>query len=84
MRNPLRRRLGPGLRTAAAGLVLLSALVGVSGLSCDGDASKAFRETATGPIGEGVKGIVNGLLDGAIAAIESAGDGDSGADDSGT
>ncbi|HOB74999.1 MAG TPA: hypothetical protein PKG54_10775 [Phycisphaerae bacterium] len=66
-----------GLRRAVLGLVLVAVLVGASGPGCDHEAAAAFREAATGPIGEGVRGIVNGVLDGVIAAIENAGDGGS-------
>lgn len=70
------------VKRAAIGLLLLCSLVGASGPGCDGEAAAAFRQAATGPIGEGVKGIVNGVLDGMIAAIENAGDGDSAGDGS--
>lgn len=57
-------------------MLACSLMLGVTmGLSCDSDAAATFRQTATGPIGEGVKTIVNGVLDGWIAAIQEAGDG---------
>ena len=84
MSRSLRDGWRRGLRMAVAGLMLASVLVGGSGLGCDGDAAKAFRQTATGPIGDGVKGIVDGILDGAIAAIESAGDGSADSDTDGS
>lgn len=77
---------GPGrrsLRRAVLGLVLAAVVVGASGPGCDHEAAAVFRETATGPIGDGVKSIVNGVLDGMIAAIENAGDGGQNGDDAG-
>jgi len=62
-------------RPAAVGLMLAAILVGASGWSCDSDAAATFRQETTSEIGEGVKTIVNAILDGLIAAIEQAGDG---------
>lgn len=59
----------------ACGLVLVAVLVGVSGTGCDHDAQTAFRQAAVGPIGDGVRSAMNGVLDGVIAALENAGDG---------
>jgi hypothetical protein len=56
-------------------LILGLILAGAPGVDCDHEAATTFRQTATGPIGEGVKSIVNGVLDGAIAAVQNAGDG---------
>lgn len=65
-------------RRAARGVVGALALglilVGTPGLGCDSAASTTFRETATSAIGSGVKTIMNGVLDGIIAAVEDAGD----------
>jgi hypothetical protein len=72
MRHDLRRTLTRG---PAALLVCGLILTATMGPSCDSDAAATFRQTATGPIGEGVKTIVNGVLDGWIAAIQDAGDG---------
>ncbi len=74
---------GPYLRWPFLILGVLSLLVFSAGAECDSEARASFRAAATGPIGDGVKSILNGILDGAIAAIEEAGDGSS-ADDSGT
>jgi hypothetical protein len=63
-----------GVVTAA---VLVAIVVGASGVSCDHEAATVFRQTATGPIGDGVKSILDGILDGVVAAIENAGSGDS-------
>lgn len=65
-------------RAATFGFVLTTILVGVTGPSCDQDAQAEFRATATSAIASGVKTIVNGLIDGAAAAIQNAGDGSSG------
>jgi hypothetical protein len=56
------------------GLVLAAVLVGVTGTGCDQDARASFREAAVGPIGDGVRTAMNGVLDGVIAAITNAGD----------
>ena len=64
-------------RPVGLALMLAVILVGASGWSCDSDASATFRQEATSEIGEGVKTIVNAILDGLIAAIEQAGDGTS-------
>jgi|GEM_PF-3235292 len=66
-----------GVQAGALGLFLLVTLLGATGLSCDDEASATFRQEATGAIGEGLKTMVNGVLDGFVAAIESAGDGSS-------
>jgi hypothetical protein len=62
------------LRTFAALLVVW----GCMGASCDSEAAAVFRSTATSEIGEGVRTIMNGVLDGLIAAVEEAGDGPGG------
>ncbi len=64
-------------RSVGLGLLLSAILLGATGLSCDDDAAAVFREEATSAIGAGVKTIVNGILDGLIAAVEAAGDGGS-------
>lgn len=69
-------RLWRRMRPVAGGLALALIVAGTPGLGCDGDAATVFRQTATGAVGSGVKTIVNGVLDGVIAAIEQAGDGD--------
>lgn len=53
-------------------------LWGCAGLRCDSDAASTFRSVATSEIGEGVRTIMNGILDGLIAAVEEAGDGSGG------
>lgn len=75
MRNRSRAGMGRCVKRVMTALFLAGVLVGATGLGCDHDAAAVFREAATGPIGEGVKGIMNGVLDGMIAAIENAGDG---------
>ncbi len=72
MRNGDRFR-GLG-RLGIIGLGLLAILVLTAGPSCDTDAANTFRKTATGPIGEGVKNITDGIIDGMIASIQNAGD----------
>lgn len=47
------------------------------GVSCDGEAASVFRQTATSPIGEGLKTILYGLVDGMVAAVKSVGEGKS-------
>ncbi len=59
-------------KRVAAGLVLACVVVG---FNCDHNAQTAFREAAVGPIGDGVKSIMDGTLEGIIAALENAGDG---------
>ncbi len=63
------------------GLTALFLLGAGMGLSCDSDAAAEFRSVATSPIGEGVRTIMNGILDGVIAAVQNAGDGDTSASD---
>ena len=62
-------------RSTATGLVLLGFLFGVTGASCDSDAQADFRQEATQSIGQGVKTIVDAVIDGFVAAIVNAGDG---------
>jgi len=64
-------------RLLGRGFTAIMILAGTTGLSCDSNASAAFRETAAGTIGEGVKTILDGVIDGLIAAIQQAGDGSS-------
>ena len=61
----------------ASGLVLLVALLGWAALGCDNDTLTTFRQTATTSVGEGLKTMLGGLLDGAVAVIQNAGDGSS-------
>ncbi len=72
-----------GCATAAGALLAAALVVACTGADCDAEARATFRETATGPIGEGVKSIVNGVLDGWIATIQEAGDGGSDSGESG-
>lgn len=67
-----------------AGFILMAAALTAG---CDHDAETVFRQTATEPIGEGVKTflggdpelgvgeIVTAIIDGAVASIVQAGDG---------
>ena len=61
---------------------------GSAGLNCDANSAATIRQTATEPIGNGIKSfvdeqiddsnletIVNGVIDGAIAAVKAAGRG---------
>lgn len=61
-------------------LIITAVLFCSTGVSCDDEAATTFRQTATSAIGSGVKTIVNGILDGVIAAVEQAGDGTSSSD----
>ena len=67
--------LEAGTKRIGVGLILAAILLACCGPRCDSDAEAVFRQEATGPIGEGVKTIMNGVLDGFIASIEQAGDG---------
>ncbi len=71
VRAIMRRR---GAERVAAALVAGLAACSM-GLSCDSNAQAAFRAEATSAIGSGVKTILNGIVDGLVAAIEQAGDG---------
>lgn len=62
-------------RRVLAGVACLGLFALGAGVNCDSDAAYTFRQTATGPIGSGIKTIMNGILDGAIAAVQGAGDG---------
>jgi len=64
-------------RSAATGIVLAGLLLGVTGVSCDSDAQADFRQEVAGSIGQGVKTIVDAVIDGFVAAIVNAGDGSS-------
>ncbi|HSW45867.1 MAG TPA: hypothetical protein VLM89_09875 [Phycisphaerae bacterium] len=59
-------------------LVLLAVMTGAAGLDCDQNAQAEFRDTATSALADGVKTILNGLIDGWAAAIQNAGDGPAG------
>lgn len=69
------RSLSDRLSGAVFAMITACILIGVAGPSCDSDAAAVFRQEATAPIGEGVKTIMNGVLDGLIAAVQDAGDG---------
>jgi len=56
-------------------LCLMLAVVGILMTSGAADCESDFRQAAIGPVGDGVKQIANGLLDGVIAAVKNAGDG---------
>jgi hypothetical protein len=72
--------LGRWRRFALVSVLLLAILVGATGVSCSDIpfASPAFREAAGGGIKDGVKSIVDAIVDGIFAAIENAGRGGSG------
>jgi len=69
-------------RFAATGLVVVGFCLAALGTGCDSDAQADFRQEATASIGEGVKTIVDAIIDGYVAAIVNAGDGSSSDDDS--
>ena len=55
-------------------LIIASLAMCVMGSSCNSDAASVFRHTATSSIGEGIRVILYGLVDGVVAAVESVGD----------
>jgi hypothetical protein len=61
----------------AVGMTVICCIlfVGTSGLSCDSEAFTIFRKNASSAVGEGIKTIFDGIVDGLVAAAE-AGDGD--------
>jgi hypothetical protein len=64
-------------RNGAVVLLLTAVLFATMGLSC-GDipyVSGTFRDASIDQISAGVKDIVNGILDGIFAVLQSAGDG---------
>ena len=69
-------------RSAAIGFVLVGFFLAALGTGCDSDAQADFRQEATESIGQGVKTIVDAIMDGYVAAIVNAGDGSSSSDDS--
>lgn len=75
MRSHLRSRLRRGALSTMVGWGVCITATASMGLGCDSAARAVFRDTATESIGEGVRTIVNGMLDGFIAAIQEAGDG---------
>ena len=72
--NP-RTAAAVGWRRAAIALVAITAFCSTMGLSCSDIpfASGTFRDAAMSEISTGVKGILNGILDGIFAVIEEAG-----------
>lgn len=56
-------------------LCVLLVAGGILMTSAAADCESDFRQAAIGPVGDGVKQIANGLLDGVIAAVRNAGDG---------
>jgi len=74
----MRRSVGLSLAKCTVTLLMPGMILFTSaGVSCDSNAAASFRESATGPIGDGVKTIVDAVIDGAVAAIKDAGDGSS-------
>jgi len=66
---------GFGIRKYFAQLLIGMAIVfAVTGASCDSDTFATFRSEAITGVGDGVKSIMNGILDGIIAAVSDAGD----------
>ncbi len=74
----------PLRRSAGVGLVLAAILIGGVDVTCDSDAGATFRQEATSAIGDGVKTILDGIVDGVVAAIGQAGDGTSTSDTAST
>jgi hypothetical protein len=72
--------LGRWGRVVAVSMVVLAVLVGATGVSCSDIpfSSSTFRDAAGGGIEDGVKAIVNAVLDGLFAVIANAGRGGSG------
>ena len=65
-------RLG---RSICAAMIMTAIMAGATGLSCDSDAAATFRQETTQDIGDGIKTILDAVVDGLVAAIEQAGDG---------
>lgn len=57
-------------RLAGMGLVLGAILVGTTGMDCE-DAQKAILMESASSIAEGLKTIINGVIDGAVSALQS-------------
>lgn len=53
-------------RSTATAFILGTILVGASGADCD---TTEFREAAADALGSGIKGVLGGLVDGAIAGV---------------
>ena len=70
------RRRTP-LRGAAVWLLMTALLFTTTGVSCDDIpfATSTFRDASLDQISTGVKGIVDGIIDGIFAVLEQAGDG---------
>lgn len=65
-----KRGNGFGLRKYVAHtLITMAVLFGGAGLNCNSDTLATFRQEAIDGIGSGVKIIMNGILDGIIAAL---------------
>ena len=62
------------MRFAALGLMLTALLFASTGASCE---NSDFRDTAASAIGDGIKTILDGIIDGAVSAVANAGDGES-------
>jgi len=58
-------------RLAATGLLLGGMLLCTCGASCE---NSDFRQTAASAIGDGIKTIIDGIIDGAVSAVSNAGD----------
>ena len=67
------------VRFAAAVLICGAILAGAMGAGCDiPAASSEFREAAGSSIEQGIRSIIDGILDGIFAVIDQAGDGTGG------
>ena len=70
-----KRGNGFGLRKHVAyGLITMAVLFGGTGLNCSSDTLDIFRQEAASEIGDGVKSIMNGILDGIIATLSQTDD----------
>jgi len=63
--------------TAARVLAVALVLIGIAGAAgCDEEMSQEFREASLDTVSTGLKSVLTGLVDGAVAVLETDGDGE--------
>jgi hypothetical protein len=61
-------------RVVGATLIFSAILFGTPGINCESDAFDVFRQNTAGAVGDGLKDIFDGLVDGLVAVAQGESD----------